>query len=171
MTNDQILMTNYSNAMTGKLVVGLGTNGKEYAETRHSFGARVVQVFSEQNPEIETLLPQPGVFMNDFGQIVPKNREIILVHDDIELPLGEWKFQEGGSAKGHKGVKSVQAALGTQAIPRLRLGIGRPPEGADVSDYVLENFTAEEEKIVERVTKEAVAHLTRLVMDESPSPS
>ena len=89
-----------------------------------------------------------------------------MVHDGLELPLGEWKFQEGGSAKGHNGVRSVQISLGTQEIPRLRLGIGRPSIGKDVSDYVLEKFTAEEEEVVEKVTKEAAEYLTRFAGGE-----
>lgn len=130
------------------LIVGLGNPGEKYAKTRHNFGARVVKVWVKEYPEAEVLLPQAGVFMNDFGKVIPKNREILLVHDDIELPFGEMKFVSGGSAKGHKGVKSVQEQLGTKDIPRLRLGVGRPPAGVDIDDYVLEKFTeAEEEKL------------------------
>lgn len=152
--------------MTRRLVVGLGNPGKEYAKTRHNFGARAVEAWARENPQEEVLLPQPGIFMNDFGTIVPKDREIIIVHDDIELPLGEIKFQAGGSAKGHKGVRSVQAALGTTDIPRLRLGVGRPLQDAAVDEFVLGKFTLEEENVVAWVVEEAIASLTDYLHQE-----
>lgn len=160
--------------MIKMLLVGLGNPGKEYEMTRHNFGVRVVEAFVKNVGEEElkargiTYL-LPTLNMNDSGRpvaeflrqrpLTPGN--ILLVHDELELPLGEWKFLEGGSAKGHNGVRSVQDLLGTQDIPRLRLGIGRPAlvddsgEASPVADYVLQNFSSEEEKIVERVIQEA----------------
>ena len=157
--------------MVLKLIIGLGNPGKKYAKTRHNLGARVVEAWHEQNHgAADVLLPQAGTYMNDFGTIVPKDRELLVVHDDIEVPLEQMRFTAGGSARGHKGVRSVQAALGTRDIPRLRLGVGRPPEGIEVEDYVLAEFTDEEMGVVEEMMREAMDYLTRLV-HEPPSPS
>ena len=153
-------------------MVGLGNPGKNFEHTRHNFGARVVQAFVESTgrerlAELGVAYLLPTVNMNDSGRPIAEFlwqtplefSDILLVHDELELPLGEWKFQSSGGARGHNGVRSVQAALGTQEIPRLRLGISRPTSEAEVSDYVLQNFTAEEEKIVEKILGEAVAAL------------
>lgn len=169
------------------LIVGLGNPGEKYVHTRHNLGARVVAAFVQKMGE-DALKQQgiawllPTVNMNDSGtpvadylrQLPLEPSQVLLVHDDLELPLGEIKFQPGGSARGHKGVRSVHEKLGTTEIPRLRLGIGRPATG-DVFDYVLENFTEEEEAIVEQVVEKAVQwlvdHLTRLADGEATSPS
>lgn len=113
------------------------------------------------NENVTCLIPMTG--MNDSGTPVAEwlhqsplePSQVLLVHDDLELPLGEIKFQAGGSARGHKGVRSVHEKLGTTEIPRLRLGLGRPPAGADASNYVLENFTGEEEAIVKQMVERA----------------
>lgn len=144
------------------IFVGLGNPGKKYARTRHNLGARMVEAWVEEHKDAEVLLPQPGVFMNDFGSIVPQNKDLLIVHDDIELPFGEIKFQAGGSAKGHKGVRSIHNALGTTDVPRLRLGIGRPPEGFQVDDFVLDRFTEEEEEKLGEMMERATSYLTRL---------
>lgn len=150
------------------LIVGLGNPGEKYAYTRHNFGALVVEGFVKKTGE-ENLKQQgvawllPTVNMNASGTPIAEYLrqspldvgQILLVYDDLELPLGEIKFQAGGSARGHKGVRSVHEKLGTTEIPRLRLGIGRPPEGADVSDYVLENFTEEGEAVVDQMVEKA----------------
>lgn len=160
---------------TKLLIVGLGNPGEKYARTRHNLGARVVEAFIQKMGE-DALRGQgmawllPTMNMNDSGTPVAEwlrqsplePSQVLLVHDDLELPLGEIKFQAGGSAKGHKGVRSVHEKLGTTEIPRLRLGIGRPPAGADVSDYVLENFSSEEEEIVRQVIEKAVVWLEEL---------
>lgn len=156
--------------MIKRLIVGLGNPGKEQAKTRHNFGARVVEAWAKDHPDAKVLLPTPGVSMNNFGTLLPKEREIVIVHDDIELLFGEIKFVEGGSARGHKGVRSVQENLGTKDIPRLRLGIGRPPMGVDVSDYVLQNFTAEEEEIISQLWPRIIKTLASLAGSSDGKP-
>lgn len=163
-------MTNYTGLMRATLIVGLGNSGEKYAKTRHNLGARVVEAWAKEYPEGEVLLPQPGVFMNDFGTIVPRDREVVLVHDDIELSLGKIKFVSGGSARGHKGVKSVQEHLGTKDIPRLRLGIGRPPTGVEVDDYVLGRFTPAEEEKLAQLWPRIIKTLASLVGSSEGSP-
>lgn len=156
--------------MESKLVVGLGNPGEKYRKTRHNLGARVVEAWAKENPGAEVLLPQAGVFMNDFGKIIPKNREILLVHDDIELSFGEIKFVPGGSAKGHKGVKSIQAQLGTKEIPRLRIGAGRPANAGEVNDYVLEKFTREEEERLSQLWPSIIKTLASVAGSSEGSP-
>lgn len=159
--------------MVKKLIVGLGNPGAGYAGTRHNFGARaagrfVKEVGTEALREKGIAVLLPTVSMNDSGQAVAdflrqtnlSPADILIVHDELELPLGEWKFQEGGGARGHNGVRSVHATLQTQDIPRLRLGIGRPVSEKEVSDYVLENFASEEETVVGGVTQAVVQWLS-----------
>ena len=110
----------------------------------------------------------PLTFMNNSGQAVrlflrkrlsslwrptPPLGRTLIIHDELELPLGEFRLKEAGSARGHKGVRSIHDALGTQNIPRLLLGIGPKPT-SNASEYVLENFSpAEEEKITQLIPK------------------
>jgi peptidyl-tRNA hydrolase, PTH1 family len=89
---------------------------------------------------------------------------MVIIHDDLELPLGEMKRKETGSAAGHNGVRSIHLTLGTQDIPRLRIGIGRPPEGKAVDQYVLESFSSEEEEsISQNVIPKALQALDDIV--------
>lgn len=112
----------------------------------------------------------PLTFMNNSGRAVVAymqqeslpRAQAVIVHDDIELPLGTVKLTPAGSAKGHNGVKSIHEILGTTEIARLRLGVGRPPEGYPVDQYVLENFTAEEIPIVQKMVTEACEILTNI---------
>jgi peptidyl-tRNA hydrolase, PTH1 family len=95
-------------------------------------------------------------------KVSPEN--VVLVHDDIELSFGEVRRQDEGSARGHNGVRSVHKLLGTQKILRLRLGIGQPTGDMETSDFVLANFTSEEEKqLEETVIPQAVAEIPALV--------
>lgn len=116
------------------------------------------------------ILPQAGVPMNDFGTIVPKGCEIMIVHDDIELPFGEIKFVASGSAHGHKGVKSVREHLGRKDLSRLRLGIGRPPVGVNLRTYVLEKFTAEEEEKISQLWPSIISTLASLAGSSEGKP-
>ena len=116
--------------------------------------------------------------MNNSGQAVAaylKNKELpldhlVVIHDEVELPVGKVDLKLGGSAKGHNGVRSIQAALGTQDFYRLRLGVGRPSEGAALSDFVLEKFKSEEREAVEKMIQEAIQKLSQLAFD-NPSPA
>lgn len=78
----------------------------------------------------------------DFFKLSPGH--ILVCHDDLDLPLGKIRFQPGGGSGGHRGIESIIAQIGTKDFPRLRLGIGRPPSGKEVRNYVLETFSAEE---------------------------
>lgn len=155
-----------------KLVIGLGNPGKEYGETRHNTGFRFVDMlrerwtFPEFSPEKKfsaeisagvrggekTLLVKPTTFMNRSGDAVSAlvnffklaPGDITVVHDDLDLPLGTWKIATGSGAAGHNGVSDMIEKLGTKEFRRIRIGIGRPEDGRDPADYVLDRLTPEE---------------------------
>ncbi|HTM68709.1 MAG TPA: aminoacyl-tRNA hydrolase [Candidatus Binatia bacterium] len=160
-----------------KLIVGLGNPGPKYERTRHNAGFRAVRAFHTLHIEeldgwkgkfsaelsegrvseekIALLLPQ--TFMNlsgdaviqavQFWHIEPK--DVVLVYDELDIPLGNVRIRPGGSAGGHNGVKSVLERLGTQDVPRIRIGIGTERAATvPAEDYVLERFNEEEEQAI-----------------------
>jgi PTH1 family peptidyl-tRNA hydrolase len=150
------------NAST-RVVVGLGNAEQRYARTRHNLGARAVARAMEhmglrQQPGLNAVpmsrsgFVLPDGFMNDSGQIVLKAVErwrptasgLLIVHDELDLPLGEVRERDGGGHGGHNGLRDIMQRLGSGAFRRLRLGIGRPPGGMDPADYVLATFRPDE---------------------------
>lgn len=146
-----------------RLLVFLGNPGKEYGKTRHNVGWRVADTFFAtvswqkkfhglfaQEPEMRLLKPQ--TFMNLSGISVSeassfyhlKPEEIVVVHDDLELPMGKIKLQMGGGLQGHNGLRSIKEMIGSDRFCRMRIGIGRPKYG-NVAQYVLSPFTQDEE--------------------------
>jgi len=87
---------------------------------------------------------------------VPPER-LLVVYDDLDLPLGTIRLRPEGSSGGHRGMRSVIEHLGTQSFPRLRIGIGRPPGQMDPADYVLQDFTPDEETVIEEAIERAIA--------------
>lgn len=168
-----------------KLIIGLGNPGHSYYYQRHSIGFRVLDLLAEQQnaswktknnmelAEVElqgerVFLVKPQTYMNTSGEVIPFFKkqgilpaEVLVVHDELELPFGKLAFKLGGSAKGHNGLKSLIAALGSDGFHRLRFGIGRPQEKEQVPVYVLQNFS-EPAGDVERLIGEAVELLTHL---------
>lgn len=141
-----------------KLIAGLGNPGEKYEKTRHNFGYRVID--SLVGEEVNARLYKPRSFMNISGPEIAEQlrfhkltpNDLLVVHDDLDLPFGEVRLQVGRSSAGHHGVDSVISELGTNAFWRLRLGIG--PRGESAGDkFVLENFTPEEEDKIDSVTK------------------
>ncbi|HEV7404218.1 MAG TPA: aminoacyl-tRNA hydrolase [Chthoniobacteraceae bacterium] len=149
---------------TLRLVVGLGNPGREYHETRHNVGFMIIDRLAaaaglplrkDGKAELartpEFLLCKPLSYMNVSGEVVgPLARyykiepaEMLVVLDDMALPLGKLRLRPGGSAGGHNGLKSIIQHLGTNEIPRLRIGIGGAAHGAAV-DHVLGRFAPEE---------------------------
>jgi peptidyl-tRNA hydrolase, PTH1 family len=153
------------------LVVGLGNPGKKYADTRHNLGFAVAErlvgrtgsawreKFSGRFAEAELEGQRIGVlapqtFMNDSGRSVGAAvtfykltpAEILVVHDELDLPFGVVRLKAGGGEAGNNGLKSVTQHLGTKEYVRLRLGIGKPPPGfrGDGADFVLQAFAPEE---------------------------
>jgi peptidyl-tRNA hydrolase, PTH1 family len=164
------------------LIVGLGNPGEAYIKTRHNVGFNIVQSLAKKHAmgfkhashligdvaqgeicEKKGLLLLPTTFMNSSGDAVrrciddfkvPLDR-LIVVCDDIVLPIGKMRLRSKGSSGGHNGLKSIEAHLNTQYYARLRIGVGSPQEGKLV-DYVLGKFSQEEIKVIEEITVKAV---------------
>lgn len=159
-----------------KWLVGLGNPGREYEKTRHNVGFRVIDRLSgkcgiplkmtkwqallgEGKIDGEKfLLVKPLTYMNRSGEAVQKVlhwyklslEELLVVYDDLDLPVGKLRLREKGSAGGHNGMKSIIAHLGSDSFKRIRIGIGRPPEGMQVPDYVLSPFSKGESALVDQ---------------------
>ena len=157
-----------------KLVVGLGNPGAEYASSRHNAGFMVIErllaslpagrfteshsassrFFAGRFRRSPLYLQQPLTFMNLSGEAVAcaagrlqlEPSEILIVSDDMDLPLGRLRLRRGGSDGGHNGLKSVISELGSADFLRLRLGIGRPEHRGEVVDHVLSAFTPDEQR-------------------------
>jgi len=165
------------------LIVGLGNPGTRYTRNRHNVGARCVSRLAaahglefsrrQKNARVArgtisdrpVLLAVPQTFMNESGRAVaplarfyqvPPER-LLVVYDDLDLPPGTIRLRPEGSSGGHRGMRSVIEHLGTQNFPRLRIGIGRPPGQMDPADYVLQDFTPEEETAIEEAIERAIA--------------
>ncbi|MFP4343430.1 MAG: aminoacyl-tRNA hydrolase [Anaerolineales bacterium] len=161
------------------LLVGLGNPGPRYAGNRHNIGFRAVETLAEEyNLDFSrtehraltahgtiggrrVILAKPQTWMNDSGQAVAPLanfykipfEDLLVVYDDLDIPLGTVRFRQEGSSGGHRGVESVIQRLGTREFPRLRLGIGRPPGQMDAAAYVLQDFSAEEEPVLWEVLR------------------
>ena len=154
------------------IVVGLGNPGREYARTRHNVGFDVLDVLSEKTGIQLTksamhgligegfargeklVLVKPQTYMNLSGQCVtelvswykqPMDR-LLVVYDDIDLPLGKLRLRASGSAGTHNGMRSIIGLLGAQDFPRLRVGVGSRPEGWELADWVLSHYQTAEER-------------------------
>ena len=164
-----------------KLIVGLGNPGKKYANTRHNIGFRVIAElhsrFGSPRPSTKfeselvqvahqgqkVLLQSPLTFMNLSGKSVRgvtdfykiPAAEILVICDDFNLDLGRLRIRPGGSAGGQNGLKDIIQRLGTQDFALLRVGVGKPPAGWDVSNYVLGKFQTEDGPQVEQAVKRA----------------
>jgi len=149
------------------ILCGLGNIGKEFNGTRHNLGELMLRVWEEQATTDElgmVRLIHPLGLMNtsgadlvkEMGRALSEAHGLLLIHDDMELPLGECKLAIGGSAKGHNGVRSVLQELGDREIVRLRLGIGRPTAEMTARDFVLARFRPEEKVLLGVMTERAI---------------
>jgi peptidyl-tRNA hydrolase, PTH1 family len=165
-----------------KLVVGLGNPGRKYVGTRHNVGYEILgalakkhgcgpvrQKFHGETAEAEIggekiLLLSPTTYMNLSGVSVAEARnfykigeqELLVICDDLNLPLGRLRFRENGSSGGQKGLGDILARLGTDNVPRLRVGIGSPPDSRAWADFVLTKFTPDELPWMEEAIRRAV---------------
>jgi len=166
-----------------KLIVGLGNPGPRYANNRHNVGFQCLDRLAQahglafQRREnkallargkiagVEVLLAKPQTYVNLSGQAVERLarsyqvplEDILVIYDDMDLPLGKIRLRPRGGAGGHKGVRSIIEHLGSRDFPRLRVGIGRPPGRMDPVDYVLGDFTPEERPVIEEAYERAIA--------------
>lgn len=160
-----------------KLVVGLGNPGTTYAKTRHNAGFLFLDYFAKVQklswkkdfagelasfilPNCEkVLLFKPLTYMNCSGEPLKKIMtfyklsilDILVIHDDLDLPTGSVRFREKGSSGGHNGLNSIIRECGVELFARIKVGIGRPPHpGMAVADYVLQRFSTEELAVLEK---------------------
>ncbi len=165
-------------------VIGLGNPGEKYSNTRHNVGFMLLDrmshswkkgpnyLYSDVNINGEkTKLIKPMTYMNLSGEVFKyiQHDDIIVVYDDLDLPIGRLRIRKDGSAGGHNGIKSIISYIG-QAFPRIRIGIGPKPQGMDAADYVLSNFSEEEFAILDKVleaAKEALEYITIYGLDKA----
>ena len=172
------------------LIVGLGNPGREYERTRHNVGWRTVELLAQDaGVKIDrarfrgltrsctlagqrVLLLKPETYMNASGEAVQLAAmyykipidHILVLSDDISLPVGKIRVRAEGSAGGHNGLKSVISRLGSQDFPRIRIGVGaKPHPDFDLADWVLSGFTSEEEKALAPAIDHAAAAALELI--------
>jgi len=157
-----------------RVVVGLGNHEASYERTRHNVGARVVANVARRLglkprpglnpiPASRSGLVLPDGYMNDSGGLVrravqrwhPTPEGLLVVHDDLELPLGLVQFKDGGGHGGHNGLRDIIATLGAGVFRRLRIGIGRPPGRIDPADFVLARFKPDEREVSDAALADA----------------
>ena len=174
-----------------KFIVGLGNPGPRYKLTRHNVGFDVLDLVAqrrglefeaspadavmarERGPDARVILAKPLTFMNRSGDAVGAlaryfrfdHAEILLVVDDVNLSLGRLRARPDGSDGGHNGLRSVIDELGTDAVPRLRLGVGRGDTSRGLAGYVLSNFEREEEEAAAKMV-EAAADAVDLFIEQ-----
>ncbi len=172
-----------------KLVVGLGNPGREYERTRHNVGFMVIDeilrrlkirdyreealshVYRTRMAGREIIFAKPQTYMNNSGLAIinlfdeykVEPEEMLVVYDDIDLPLGMTRLRLTGSSGGHRGVESIIRNIKTERFPRLKVGIGRPKRKEDVSHYVLSPFSKEEEEIIKIAIRKAAECVIRSI--------
>jgi PTH1 family peptidyl-tRNA hydrolase len=180
-----------------KFIIGLGNPGKTYARNRHNVGFQCLNYFARLHSihfyhrqcqarvgigkisGEKLVLARPGTFVNLSGKsvacLVHRHNiplsDLLVIYDDLDLPLGKIRLRQTGSSGGHKGMNSIIAALGTEDFPRIRVGIGRPQTERQslsedaIVDYVLSDFSRQEEAIIKpvivRVSEAIDCFLTR----------
>jgi peptidyl-tRNA hydrolase, PTH1 family len=176
-----------------KVIVGLGNPGRKYARTRHNVGFLVldelalslsVALNQAKHDALlckalidseSVVLAKPQTFMNDSGRAVAailrdvysSAADLIVVHDDLDLPFASVRIKIGGGHGGHNGLRSLIDLIGSVDFIRVRIGIDRPPDGFDAADYVLSPFLPEERDRVSDVIKKAT-EAARAVVIEGP---
>lgn len=166
------------------IIVGLGNPGNDYKNTRHNIGFDVIDVIADkENIQVtekkhkaligkgviagqKVILAKPQTYMNLSGESVrsildfykvDETNELIVISDDISLMPGQIRIRKRGSAGGHNGLKNIILHLGHDSFARIRMGIGKKPEGYDLADYVLGHFDKTERDIMDDAAKEAAA--------------
>jgi peptidyl-tRNA hydrolase, PTH1 family len=174
-----------------RVIIGLGNPGPEYQKTLHNIGFRVVARLAERWDlrlsrraflsvvgegfwrDEKVLLAQPQTYMNRSGAAAARLRDFyhlelsdfLVVHDDLDLPLGRLRFKRGGGAGGNRGVASLIAAWGSKDFLRVKIGTGRPPTGQDPAHFLLRPFTQAEEAFILPAVERAVEAIEVLLKD------
>jgi len=174
------------------LVVGLGNPGREYAGTRHNVGFDVVELLAERHGAslkagkerslvvevrldgARLVLAEPSTYMNLSGEAVaPLVRrfgiddpsKLVIVHDELDLPLGRVRVKVGGGLAGHNGLRSIKAHLHTADFVRVRIGVGKPPSKEQGADHVLKRVGQGERQELDVAVMEAVAAVESILAD------
>jgi len=174
-----------------KLIIGLGNPDKKYQNTRHNLGQKIIKDFIEielkksfitkanlsaQICEIgqgsdKTIFTIPNEYMNNSGLSVQKISQfykispldIYVIHDDLDLPVGEYRIQFDRGPAGHNGIKSIIENLGTQQFNRIRIGINKPQNNIPIEDYVLQLFSSDEKDIINTLTPEIFKEIKNIL--------
>jgi len=173
-----------------KIIIGLGNPGKKYERTRHNAGFLAVDEIArdlrfslaqEKYHAVigkcriggeDALVAKPQTFMNESGRSVgailrytyAKPADLIVVHDELDLPLGSVRVKTGGGHGGHNGLRSIIEHTGTPDFIRVRVGVGRPAPGRDAADYVLSPFGTDERKTADESFVRAAAAVQSIVL-------
>jgi PTH1 family peptidyl-tRNA hydrolase len=166
-----------------RIIVGLGNPGPSYAANRHNVGFQVVDLIAEKQRDrfkagprrlvdvaetriggARVVLAKPRSYMNESGGAVKavlafykvSPAQLVVVHDELDIPFGAIRLKAGGGAGGHNGLRSVDASLGTRDYARVRVGIGRPPGRMEPADFVLRDFSPAERKELPLLRERAV---------------
>lgn len=149
-----------------KIIIGLGNPGEKYRNSRHNVGYMVIDEIKNRKLKTKnTVFTKTNTFMNDSGGFVKHLisqypnipiSDVYIIHDDLDLPLGTWKIQYAKGPKDNGGINSIEQVLGTDNFWRIRIGIDnrKPEERIPGEEYVLEDFTKEERKTIDRVIDE-----------------
>jgi len=174
-----------------KIIVGLGNPGIPYRMTRHNIGFQIIDRLAKINhipirtkrfkslygtgwiESQQVILAKPMTFMNHSGEAVKKvadffhlgMEDLIVVHDDLDLPFGRLRFKQRGGDGGHQGVRSIIDEMGGNNFLRLKIGIGRPPPGMDSADYVLDAFDRNERSLLDQILSGAAGSLKVMLLE------
>ena len=174
-----------------RLIVGLGNPGVRFRSSRHNVGFRCVDFLAEEwdipvkdrrakamlgegyRFAEEVVLAKPRTFMNSSGEGIAyllarfraRPQDLVVIYDEMELPLGRLRIRTQGSDGGHNGMKSIISVLGTQDFPRIRVGIGPPAEGESSIPHVLGQFPSEEEPVVAGAVGRVAAAVASILED------
>jgi peptidyl-tRNA hydrolase, PTH1 family len=173
------------------LIVGLGNPGKRYAATRHNIGFMVLEKLAAKS-EVElkqksfnaswgkgtisnknVIMAMPQTYMNLSGTAVRKLQtffkidisNLMVIHDDLDLPFGAVRLKTGGGNAGHKGLSSIEDNLGSSGFMRVRLGIGKPVDKSLIEGYVLENFRKDEQSLLPQILNQAADACAEIILN------
>ena len=174
-----------------RLIVGLGNPGVRFRSSRHNVGFRCLDLLAKEwdipvkdrrakavlgegyRSAEEVVLAKPRTFMNSSGEGIEyllarfraRPQDLLVIYDDMELPLGRLRIRAQGSDGGHNGMKSIISVLGTQDFPRIRVGIGPPADGESSIPHVLGQFSSEEEPVVVGAVGRVAAAVASILED------
>lgn len=173
------------------LVVGLGNPGDEYVRTRHNVGTDVIEILAKRHSaklrkgkerafvdevrvgDLRVAMAIPQTYMNDSGDAVRllahrygvATEQIIILHDELDLPVAALRIKEGGGLAGHNGLRSIKSHLHSDAFLRVRIGVGKPTSSAQGADHVLDRFSKRDRKEID-VTLELAADAVEAIVSD-----